>query len=332
MKIRDARDKDWFWSENAIIDREDLDIYEKMGYLVLCRFSNRRNRCYPSIPTIAKKIRCSKRKAVQVLKSLNEKLLIGKTHRLSEHGDPTSNEYLIYSAKDNKDTGAVHDDNHPVQEVHDGDEGYTPEVVQAMHENNTYTEPSLITTTTEPVDVVSGKRNKIEEEYNEKTVTIPLPHKTVQQIIRTYTPHEPFRVYHAAWVLNWMIEEQKYVVEKGYENVLIGILNKGVIQPDKCPSPSEVRKRKHKVIAQQKALENKKLEEKVRKKALETEFESLTEAEKDIWRQQAKKTHATTEKVINIVAFNLWQEDRLKSGAIYSSLLENDMAAPKETS
>ena len=52
MKIRDARKSDWFWAENGIVDREDLGIYEKMGYIALCRHANRANRCYPSIPTV----------------------------------------------------------------------------------------------------------------------------------------------------------------------------------------------------------------------------------------------------------------------------------------
>ena len=99
MKIRDARKNDWFWADNGIVDREDLGIYEKMGYIALCRHANRANRCYPSIPTVARKIGCSPRRASQALKILEDKKLIGIRRRLSQIGDPTSNEYTIYSAK-----------------------------------------------------------------------------------------------------------------------------------------------------------------------------------------------------------------------------------------
>ena len=30
--MRDRRQKDWFWVDNALVDRKDLNLYEKMLY------------------------------------------------------------------------------------------------------------------------------------------------------------------------------------------------------------------------------------------------------------------------------------------------------------
>ena len=160
MKIRDSRKSDWFWAENGIVDREDLGVYEKMGYIALCRHANRANRCYPSIPTVAKKIGCSPRRASQALKILEDKKLIGIRRRLSQIGDPTSNEYTIYSARaGEEDSGVPHDMHHPLQDVREGGESDTARVAQHMHGNNTSVEPTLSSTTSAGV-VVSGSEIK----------------------------------------------------------------------------------------------------------------------------------------------------------------------------
>lgn len=54
--LRDARKKDWFWLENDLIDNLNLNVYEKMTYIVLARHANSESVCFPSNQTIAKKL------------------------------------------------------------------------------------------------------------------------------------------------------------------------------------------------------------------------------------------------------------------------------------
>lgn len=98
MKLRDNRGKNWLWLENLLIDRDDLDLYEKMVYIVLCRYAGDTVTCYPSVSTIATAAGCSERKTASVLKSLVDKKLIHKVPRSTDEGDLTSNLYTILSA------------------------------------------------------------------------------------------------------------------------------------------------------------------------------------------------------------------------------------------
>ena len=36
--MRDIRNKGWFWVENSLIDRDDLNPYEKLLYMTLARY------------------------------------------------------------------------------------------------------------------------------------------------------------------------------------------------------------------------------------------------------------------------------------------------------
>ncbi|MBI5328337.1 MAG: helix-turn-helix domain-containing protein [Deltaproteobacteria bacterium] len=98
MKIRDARNGNWFWVENALIDRDDLNIYEKTLYMTFCRFVDKNSKCRPSLQAISTAAGFSKRKAADTIKSMIEKGLIEKKRRITENGDPTSNEYTVLSA------------------------------------------------------------------------------------------------------------------------------------------------------------------------------------------------------------------------------------------
>jgi DNA-binding Lrp family transcriptional regulator len=81
--------------QNEIIDEDNLTVYEKMVYIVLCRFaSNKTDRCYPSYETIAKRAGCSRPKCIQVVKSLIEKGLISKEMRKGEHEFMTNYYYI----------------------------------------------------------------------------------------------------------------------------------------------------------------------------------------------------------------------------------------------
>jgi hypothetical protein len=93
VQVVDCRKSQYFEIDNAFIDSFDnyLDIYEKMIYVVLCRYTNSgKDEAFPKLDTIAKKGSMSKRKVIDCIKSLEEKLLIKKVKR-----DNSSNIYYI---------------------------------------------------------------------------------------------------------------------------------------------------------------------------------------------------------------------------------------------
>jgi len=84
--LRDGRVRNWFYLENDLLDRQDLNIYEKTVYIVIARYVNSENKAFPSYETIAKKGSMAKVQAMRVVKSLIQKGLLkkkpGKTKRM----------------------------------------------------------------------------------------------------------------------------------------------------------------------------------------------------------------------------------------------------------
>lgn len=54
--MRDLREKDWFWLDNALIDRNDLNLYEKMLYACLARHAGKKEYAYPALETLAREL------------------------------------------------------------------------------------------------------------------------------------------------------------------------------------------------------------------------------------------------------------------------------------
>jgi len=86
--MRDLREKDWFWLDNALIDRTDLNIYEKMLYACLARHAGNKEYAYPGLETLAKELGIKDtRTIVKYTKSLVDKGLVvikklkGKSNR-----------------------------------------------------------------------------------------------------------------------------------------------------------------------------------------------------------------------------------------------------------
>ncbi|MCR1471758.1 helix-turn-helix domain-containing protein [Clostridioides difficile] len=132
--LRDIRERDWFWIENALIDREDLTIYEKMIYIVLVRHSNEENFCFPSYKTISAKCGCSERQAKNVIKSLEEKGLIKKENRTRDNSnEKESNIYFVLTAK----VDYACDAQHVVNVMHNPSAPHAQHVVHEVHSNNT---------------------------------------------------------------------------------------------------------------------------------------------------------------------------------------------------
>lgn len=98
-QLRDGRKKRWFDVENDLIDRDDLDIYEKMAYIVIARHTNADDQAFPSYTTISNKGRMSRRKAIDAVKGLLDKgLIIKEIRRNDENNLNQSNLYTLLSA------------------------------------------------------------------------------------------------------------------------------------------------------------------------------------------------------------------------------------------
>jgi hypothetical protein len=117
--LRDGRVKNWFYLENDLLDRQDLNIYEKMIYIVIARFVDRQDKAFPSVPTIAKKGSMSERQVQAIINSLVKKKLLKKEPRLNkDNKSKTSNLYTLCSVKSNHPekeggTEVVNDMHHP---------------------------------------------------------------------------------------------------------------------------------------------------------------------------------------------------------------------------
>jgi predicted transcriptional regulator len=100
--LRDGRVRNWFYLENDLLDRQDLNIYEKTVYIVIARYVNSENKAFPSYETIAKKGSMAKVQAMRVVKSLIRKGLLKKEARKNKvNGGSTSNLYTLLNPKPN---------------------------------------------------------------------------------------------------------------------------------------------------------------------------------------------------------------------------------------
>ncbi len=75
--MRDNRNISWLWVDNALVDREDLNIYEKMLYVCLARHAGQKDYAFPSLETLRKELGLKDtRTVVKYIRTLNEKGLI----------------------------------------------------------------------------------------------------------------------------------------------------------------------------------------------------------------------------------------------------------------
>lgn len=87
--MRDKRERNWFWLENSLIDRTDLELVEKMLYIVLARYANNTtSECFPSEDTLIIGTGVKDKRTIRkYIKNLEEKGLIevvrskGKSNR-----------------------------------------------------------------------------------------------------------------------------------------------------------------------------------------------------------------------------------------------------------
>ena len=88
--------KEFFYCYNMIF-KLDLSIHAKIIYVFLCRLSDKRGRCYPSMEHIGEACSIKSRTTINTaLKELEKIGLLNKNNRRRITGGNTSNEYFIY--------------------------------------------------------------------------------------------------------------------------------------------------------------------------------------------------------------------------------------------
>jgi hypothetical protein len=80
---------------NEIIQSEELTIYQKMMYIVLCSHANQSNTCFPSYETLAREVGCCRNKAITIISELEEMGLIKIERAKTPKGNHKSNSYEI---------------------------------------------------------------------------------------------------------------------------------------------------------------------------------------------------------------------------------------------
>ena len=164
--LRDGRVKNWFYLENDLLDRQDLNIYEKMIYIVIVRYTDKEDRAFPSAPTIARKGSMSERQVQTIINSLVKKGLIKKEPRINKDSkSKTSNLYTLLSVKRSK--SGNDEENGVVNDMHHPGEHAAPPLVNNVHPNNTNIKKTNLN------NVNSADRKEVVEnfgeEINEKT-------------------------------------------------------------------------------------------------------------------------------------------------------------------
>lgn len=81
--------------KNEVIQSEELTIYQKMMYIVLCSHANQSNTCFPSYETLAREVGCCRNKAIAIISELEEMGLIKIERAKTLKGNHKSNSYEI---------------------------------------------------------------------------------------------------------------------------------------------------------------------------------------------------------------------------------------------
>ncbi len=100
MALRDGRKKSWFYIENDIIDRTDLNKHEKYLYMVLARYVDKEDKAFPSYTELSEKAGLGRTTIIKAIKTLEEKGLLTKVTRHKENSKENhSNLYTLKSAR-----------------------------------------------------------------------------------------------------------------------------------------------------------------------------------------------------------------------------------------
>ncbi|MBE7099452.1 helix-turn-helix domain-containing protein [Bacillus cereus] len=129
MTLIDRRRRGFFMIDNEIVDDARLSHKEMAVYMVLCRHLNQETgSCFPSLPTIGKKVGMSKNTVIKALNTLIEIGYVTKEKRSSKEQGDMSNVYYVND---------VHDLNGGVHQMNRGGSGDERGGVHEVNPNNT---------------------------------------------------------------------------------------------------------------------------------------------------------------------------------------------------
>lgn len=101
MTLIDRRRRGFFMIDNEIVDDARLTHKEMAVYMVLCRHLNQETgSCFPSLPTIGKKVGMSKNTVIKALNTLIEIGYVTKEKRSSKEQGDMSNVYYVNDVHD----------------------------------------------------------------------------------------------------------------------------------------------------------------------------------------------------------------------------------------
>jgi Helix-turn-helix domain len=151
--VRTKANSGWFWANNALVDEYGpiIGAHGIAVYVVLARFADHTGQsCHPSYGTIAKRLKLSRRKVIDIVDQLEACGLVHRESRMDEAGDAQSNRYTLLSVEPVIHDEVVHEAHqvvhlvhHPVHAVHQGSASGAPGVVHTVHPNKTYIEQDL---------------------------------------------------------------------------------------------------------------------------------------------------------------------------------------------
>lgn len=136
-QIKNGWVNSFFQVPNAIYDNGDLDVYELAVIQYLFRLSNNRT-SFPSFGKIALKVKCSRRKTINVIDDLITKGYLVKQKRTDKLGNSESNLYILKQPKNkNAKEPSAGGAPPPVNGVHPSSAGDAPALVNDVHPINT---------------------------------------------------------------------------------------------------------------------------------------------------------------------------------------------------
>ena len=156
--MRDIRNKGWFWIENSLIDRDDLNPYEKLLYMTLARYCDNDGKCFPAIETLMKATGINgKATIVKYLKNLEKKELIFVIRNSGK-----SNIYYLKNAEKKEDNQFNSNTSSATEPVHQMNYTSSPDELLPVHEVN-----SKETNLKKPIKKTNKEKYKKEKTKNE---------------------------------------------------------------------------------------------------------------------------------------------------------------------
>ncbi|HOV14773.1 MAG TPA: helix-turn-helix domain-containing protein [Spirochaetota bacterium] len=128
--ITDKRKTGFFMVDNEVLDDYSLSPYDFMVYCSFLKYAGNKNFCFPSLNTLAEKLKISKPQIIKSIKILEQKKLISIQKTQNKDKSYVTNNYIINNVDKYYD-GVV---NH----IDKGSKPYEQGVVNSVYSNNTH--------------------------------------------------------------------------------------------------------------------------------------------------------------------------------------------------